>query len=383
MIYLDNAASTRCDDLVVDVMLGYFKDHYANAGNITNNFGIEANKAVVRSRNTVAGLLGCLPQRIIWTAGATEANNMAIFGAFRHIQKNRAGERLHIIASSIEHKSVLEPLLYLQREGAELTLIDPDVYGHTSVSQIIDSINESTVLICFMLANNELGVINDVAELAEYCNSRDIYLHCDATQGVGKVKISLQDLQVSSLSFSGHKFHGPKGIGCLFIRDEVRMDPFILGGGQENGLRSGTLNVPGIVGLSKALSLAHEYMIDDARNVELLRNKLESILIGNDNRIKINGLERLRLPNISNVSFPIRPGGNLLEDITEHAIVACSSGSACDTADNRPSHVMKALGKSRHEAKNTLRFSLSRYTTLEDIEQATFHILELFKRIKY
>jgi cysteine desulfurase len=381
MIYLDNAASTRCEDKVVNNMLPFFTECYANSSNITNKMGIEAYKAVVRSRNNVAKLLGCLPQQILWTSGSTEANNIAIFGFISQLQ-SRYKEQIQIVLSSIEHKSVLEPIERIKSLGAQVTFIEPGKNGEFSTAQFENAISRSTKLVCCMHVNNELGVINNIEDIGKICYNKGIHFHCDSTQAIGKLPININKLKVDSISVSAHKFHGPKGVGCLFIRNENLIKPMFYGGGQENGIRPGTLNVSGIVGLSEALSLAIESMDTYIPKVEKLRDKLESTLIAHDNRIVVNGRNQHRVSNISNISFPVKPGYNFLELISSMGIIACSSGSACDSADNRPSHVMKAIGKSRHEAKNTLRISLSKYTTAEEIELAAFHIIQLFDKIK-
>ncbi|MBV6472207.1 MAG: Cysteine desulfurase IscS [Saprospiraceae bacterium] len=343
--------------------------------------GIEAYKAVVRSRNNVAKLLGCLPQQILWTSGSTEANNIAIFGFISQLQ-SRYKEQIQIVLSSIEHKSVLEPIERIKSLGAQVTFIEPGKNGEFSTAQFENAISRSTKLVCCMHVNNELGVINNIEDIGKICYNKGIHFHCDSTQAIGKLPININKLKVDSISVSAHKFHGPKGVGCLFIRNENLIKPMFYGGGQENGIRPGTLNVSGIVGLSEALSLAIESMDTYIPKVEKLRDKLESTLIAHDNRIVVNGRNQHRVSNISNISFPVKPGYNFLELISSMGIIACSSGSACDSADNRPSHVMKAIGKSRHEAKNTLRISLSKYTTAEEIELAAFHIIQLFDKIK-
>ncbi|HMS98129.1 MAG TPA: cysteine desulfurase family protein [Saprospiraceae bacterium] len=381
MIYLDNAASTRIDDNVLDIMLPFFNKYYGNSNNITHKLGIEANKAVVHARNNVANILGCLPQQIFWTSGSTESNNIAILGLISHLQTNQEAD-FNIVTSAIEHRSVLHPIESIKILGGKIIILEPELTGKISVQQFESAIMDSTKIVCIMHVNNELGVINNIQAIGEICNSRGVYFHCDATQAVGKVPVILKELNVDSISISAHKFHGPKGVGCLYIKDESLIKPTFYGGGQENGIRPGTLNVPGIVGLSEALSLTIKRMDEDMPKIEKLRDKFESIIEAHDNRIIVNGKSEPRVANISNISFPIRSGYSFLELITENGVIACSSGSACDSADNKPSHVMKALGKSRHEAKNTLRFSLSKFTTDEEIEVAAYHILELFDKIK-
>ncbi len=362
-------------------MLPFFNKYYGNSNNITHKLGIEANKAVVHARNNVANILGCLPQQIFWTSGSTESNNIAILGLISHLQTNQEAD-FNIVTSAIEHRSVLHPIESIKILGGKIIILEPELTGKISVQQFESAIMDSTKIVCIMHVNNELGVINNIQAIGEICNSRGVYFHCDATQAVGKVPVILKELNVDSISISAHKFHGPKGVGCLYIKDESLIKPTFYGGGQENGIRPGTLNVPGIVGLSEALSLTIKRMDEDMPKIEKLRDKFESIIEAHDNRIIVNGKSEPRVANISNISFPIRSGYSFLELITENGVIACSSGSACDSADNKPSHVMKALGKSRHEAKNTLRFSLSKFTTDEEIEVAAYHILELFDKIK-
>ena len=382
MIYFDYAASAPCDPRVVKEIFPFFSQFYANPSNSATEPGIAVSSAVQLARNNVADFLGCLPQQIIWTSGATESNNLALQGAIKaYYEKNSAGTRPHIITSSIEHKSVLETCRQLSKTAAEVSFIPPDKTGATPPELIERAIKDNTFLVSIMMANNETGVLNDILSISKRCKQNQILVHTDATQMVGKFRINLKSLPVDFLSFSGHKIYGPKGVGVLYVRDANTLQPVVFGGGQEEGLRSGTLNVPGIIGISKACELLQAEHEEDNARIKYLRDMLENLLLHFDENIIINGRENKRLPNISSISFPVKEGINFLNLINSQKVIACSSGSACDSADNRPSHVMKEFGKTRHEAKNTLRISIGRFTTESEITRGAAHIIDLLKRI--
>lgn len=381
MIYLDHAASTPCDPLVIKTMLPYFTKKYANPSNTSNQMGLESNKAVQLARNCIADFLGCLSQQIIWTSGATESNNLALQGSLMAHKLKFPNAIAHIITSAIEHKSVLETCKQLLNNQVEISFISPDENGSIQTEKIEKEIKENTFLVSIMMANNELGVINDLDSISEICQRKKILLHSDATQFFGKIPINLSILKIDFLSFSGHKIYAPKGIGGLFIRNPHTIIPVIYGGGQEEGVRSGTLNVPGIVGISKACQIYANVQGEEILRLKFLRDKFENILLNFNDEIVVNSLNTSRLPNISNISFPVKQGFNLLNILNDKKIIACSSGSACDSPDNKPSHVMKELSKTRHEAKNTLRFSIGRFTTEAEIIQGASHIIEVLKPV--
>ncbi len=374
LIYLDNASSTPCDQRIIKGILLFFSKNYANPSNITNTLGIDANTAISLARNKVAKLFNCLPQNIIWTSGATESNNIALQGVFKKYKKLNQKSKYHIITSSIEHKSVLETLKSLQ--DVDISFIKPDSDGITHLKDIENCINENTFLISIMMANNELGVLNDIEVIGKICQKRNILFHSDATQAIGKLPIDLNKLNIDLLSFSGHKIYAPKGVGALYIKDPSIISPLYYGGGQEWGYRPGTLNVPGIVGLGIACEIFQSDQNTESLKIRNLRDIFESEIVKLNKNIIINRVKAQRVSNISNVSFPIKKGISIINNIN---LIACSSGSACDTLDHIPSHVLTEIGKSILEAKNTIRFSLGRFTKIEDIKNAIEYIKEILK----
>lgn len=378
-IYLDNAASTPCDPRVVEDILPYFAFQYGNPSNTTHEFGRKALQAIEIARQQVSDFLSCLPQQLIWTSGATESNNLAIQGAVALNIKLFPNQKLHIITSSIEHKAVLETCEFLQSDQIEVSFIKPNTDGTTPIDILSASIKENTFLISIMLANNELGIINDLESICNICQNLGILLHSDATQYVGKLPLNLEKFRVDFLSISGHKMYAPKGVGALYVRNPSFLKPITYGGGHEYGLRSGTLNVPGIVGLGKACQiLCDEHKIDYI-HTKSLRDKIESYLKQLNPSVIINGENALRLPNISNITFPVKEGYSIMQRIN---LVACSSGAACDTSDNKPSHVMLNIGRSNHQAKNSLRLSVGRFTKEKDVIIAVEHIAKVLKKIE-
>jgi cysteine desulfurase len=376
LIYFDYASSTCCDPEVVRNILPFFSLNFSNPSNTTNSLGKDANYAVEVARNKVAKFLNCLPQNIIWTSGATESNNIAIQGTVKRFLAKNQASTAHIISSSIEHKSVLEPLKALK--GVEVSYVKPTRNGSLLIEDIENSIRENTFLVSIMIANNELGVINDIEAISKICKSKGILLHTDATQAIGKISLDLSELQVDFLSFSGHKIHAPKGIGALFIRDLSVLRPLYYGGGHERGYRPGTLNVPGIVGLGVACEICQQRHDEENNRIGLLRNLFESQITSLNSDIIVNSKEAMRLPNISSITFPVKKGYNILDEIT---LIACSSGSACDSQDNLPSHVLMEIGKTLHESKNTIRFSFGRFTTEDEIYRAIDHLHAILKKV--
>ena len=376
LIYLDYAASTPCDQRIIEEILPFFLINYANPSNTTNTLGKEANYAVEIARNKVARFLNCFPQNIIWTSGATEANNIAIQGAFNKYKREKPNSKAHIISSSIEHKSVLETLKSLHE--VDISFVKPNSDGITLVKDIENCINENTFFISIMMANNELGVLNDIEGISNICQKRGILLHTDATQIIGKTPIDLNKLNIDLLSFSGHKIYAPKGIGALYVRNFSIISPICYGGGHESGYRPGTLNVPGIVGLGIACEICQLNLNEEYLKIKNLRNRFENDLLKLNEKIIVNSINAPRLPHISNISFPVKKENYILNNIN---LIACSSGSACDTPDNLPSHVLIGIGKSIHEAKNTLRFSFGRFTKEEDIEIAVNHIKDILNQM--
>ena len=374
LIYLDNAASTPCDPRVIEEILPYLFENFANPSNTTNSMGKFANHAIESARSKVGCMLNCLPQKIIWTSGATEANNIAIQGVLKKYRKKKPTSKPHIIVSSIEHKSVLETVKSLS--NIEISFIEPDSNGITHFEDFENSITSNTFFASIMFANNELGTINDIVKFSEICQRRGVLFHTDATQIVGKIPIDVTKLKIDFLSFSGHKIYAPKGVGALFVKDFSALSPINLGGGHENGFRPGTLNVSGIVGMGKACDLCSENQKDEYHRINQLRDYFEKELVKLNDKIIINGINSIRVPNISNITFPVKRGYNIIKYFD---FIACSSGSACDTPDNTHSHVLNRIGKSMHEAKNTIRFSLGRFTTEKEINLALNHIMNVIK----
>ena len=374
MIYLDNHATTCVDPRVVDAMLPYFSEVFGNAGSTGHAYGETASEAVEQSRNVIAAGIGAVPREIVLTSGATESNNLAIRGVAE--RSRRRGN--HWVSVQTEHQAVLGPLARLAKRDYEVTLLKVEPYqsdraGWIDPQKVADALREDTVMVSVMLANNETGVIQPLAEIGEICRERGVLLHCDATQAVGKIPVDVEKLRVDLMSFSAHKIYGPKGTGALYVRRRnpiVRLEPQIVGGGQESGRRSGTLNVPGIVGFAKALELCLEELPTEAKRQADLRDKLWAGLSQQLKNLQLCGpaLDTpLRLPGNLNISFCDVDGEALLLAMKDLAV---SSGATCASAQPGPSHVLLALGMGEDMARSSLRFGLGRFNTEEEIEQA-------------
>ena len=386
-VYMDNHATTRVDPRVVEAILPYFSEQYGNAGSTSHCFGWDAAEAVDTSRASIARSLGCAPREIVFTSGATESNNLVLRGV---AQKNRKPGG-HLISVTTEHKAILDPLNRLGRRGCDVTLLnvkqagEPDA-GRLDVQCVVDAIKEDTVLVSVMLANNEIGVIQDLAELGRACQSRGVLLHTDATQAVGRIPVNVDQLQVDLLSFSAHKIYGPKGIGGLYVRrrsPRIKIDPQIEGGGQEGGRRSGTLNVPGIVGMARALELCLEEMPAETVRLTALRDALFEGLTRKIPDVTLNGpslaAPGLRLSGNLNCSFALVDGEALMMSMRDLAV---SSGSACTSANPEPSHVLRAIGLDDDQTRASLRFGLGRFTTNAEIEFAVETVTEAVLRLR-
>ncbi len=364
-IYLDYNATTPVDPRVLDAMLPFFKENFGNAASRNHQFGWAAEQAVENARNQVASLIGAQsPKEIIWTSGATESNNLAIKGAARMYQDNGR----HIITAVTEHKAVIDPCKRLEQEGFEVTWLKPDRDGVIYASQVEQAIRPDTILVTIMWANNEIGTINEVPEIAAICKNKNVLYHCDATQWVGKMPTNVEQAGIDLLSASGHKIYGPKGVGLLYVRrrnPRVRLTPVIDGGGHERGMRSGTLNVPGAVGMGRAAELCQAEMADDADRLKQLRDKLELEVTNHLEQVVVNGHHERRLAHTSNMSFPYVEGESLMMAMKE---IAVSSGSACTSASLEPSYVLRHIGVADDLAHSSIRFSLGRFTTEEEIE---------------
>ena len=386
-VYMDNHATTRVDPRVVAAMLPYFDVRYGNAGSTSHSFGWDAKEAIDAARSSIAAAIGATEREIVFTSGATESNNLAIRGAAE--RRRRRGD--HIVSVATEHKAVLDPLARLARRDFEVTLLPVEqagspIAGRISAGQVADAIRDDTLLVSVMLANNEIGVIQPVAEIAAVCKVRGVLFHCDATQAVGKVPVDVEKLQVDLMSFSAHKIYGPKGVGALYVRRrplQPRLEPQIDGGGQEGGLRSGTLNVPGIVGLAEALRLCLEEMPRESQRLAAMRNRLYEELCAEIPDIELNGpaldAHSLRLPGNLNCSFAYVDGEALMMSMRDLAV---SSGSACTSANPEPSHVLRAMGLSDDLVRASLRFGLGRFNTDEEVDFAVSLVAESVRRLR-
>ena len=382
--YLDHAATTPCDPRVVEAMMPYFTDMFGNPGSRNHSFGWDSENAVDRAREQVAALLGADAKEVIFTSGSTESNNIAIKGAANMYAKKPAGEknRGHIITAIHEHKAVLDPCNRLEKEGFDVTWLEPGADGIITRAMIEDALREDTILVTIMWANNEIGTINEIPEIGELCHDKGVIFHTDATQWVGKMSTDVQAANVDLLSMSGHKIYGPKGVGALYVRrrrPRVRLVPLQEGGGQERGFRSGTLNVTGIVGLGKACELCAQEMGDDAERLLKLRHRLEDKLKSALDVVQVNGHNEKRLPHITNISFGFVEGESLMMALKE---IAMSSGSACTSASLEPSYVLKALGIGDDLAHSSLRISMGRWTTQEQIDYAADKIIEAVTKLR-
>ncbi len=384
-IYMDHAATTPCDKRVVDAMLPYFTQEFGNPGSRNHRYGWASEAGVDTAREQVAKLLGADEKDIIFTSGATESNNLAIRGAAYMYEKAPAGSgkcRGHIITTTIEHKAVLDPCKRLQREGFDVTFLDPTEDGVFTAEMVKAALREDTILVSMMWANNEIGTINEIREIGALCHEKGVIFHTDATQFAGKMPIDVNADHVDLLSFSGHKIYGPKGVGALYVRrrqPRVRLTSLVDGGGQERGFRSGTLNVPGIVGLGKACEIAMQEMEADAKRLAKLREKLETEVSKRLDSCKVNGHPTKRLPHITNISFGFVEGEGLMMAVKE---IACSSGSACTSASLEPSYVLKGLGVGDELAHSSLRLSLGRSTTEQQVDFAIEKIVQAVSRLR-
>jgi len=363
-IYLDYAATTPVDPRVAEKMMGCLTNegNYGNPASRSHVFGWEAEEAVENARAQVANLIGADPREIVWTSGATEADNLAIKGV-AHFNQSKGK---HLITSKIEHKAVLDTCHQLEREGYEVTYLDPDEYGIVSPEKVAEAIREDTTIVSLMHVNNELGSLNDIAAIGAVCREHKVVFHVDAAQSAGKVSIDVNEMNIDLMSFSGHKIYGPKGIGALYVRRKPRMrlEAQMHGGSHERGMRSGTLPTHQIVGMGEAFRLAGEEMQASAEKVVALRKRL----LGGLNQIeevKLNGHPARNYPGIVNVSFAFVEGESLLMALKDMAV---SSGSACTSASLEPSYVLRALGLEDELAHSSIRFSIGRYTTEEEID---------------
>ena len=363
-IYLDNNATTPVDPEVLQAMLPYFREHFGNAASRSHSFGWTAEEAVKQAREQVGQLIQANPSEIVFTSGATEAINLALKGVFEVY--GQAGR--HIITCSTEHKAVLDTCKHLEKLGVDITFLPVNSYGTIDLSLLESAIRPDTILISIMLANNETGVLQPVKEIGAIAKEHGIIFFTDATQAAGKIPVDVQADNIDMLCMSAHKIYGPKGVGALYVRRKnprVNLAAQIDGGGHERGMRSGTLNVPGIVALGKSCAICLQQMDEESRSIAVLRDQLESELI-QPGKITVNGSTIHRLPNVTNLAFAGIAGNKLLTEISR--TIAVSSGSACTSANPEPSHVLKAMKLNDELAKSSIRFGLGRFTTREEIE---------------
>ncbi|WP_308418664.1 IscS subfamily cysteine desulfurase [Hymenobacter lutimineralis] len=376
-IYLDNNATTPLDPRVLEAMLPYFTEHFGNAASRNHPFGWQAEEAVDYAREQIAALINCDPKEIIFTSGATESDNLAIKGVYEmYAQKGN-----HIITATTEHKAVLDTCKHLEKQGARVTYLPVDAEGLISLAELEAAMTPQTILVAIMYGNNETGTIQPIREIAAIAHKHGALFMTDGTQAVGKIPVDVLADGIDLMAFTGHKFYGPKGIGALYVRRKnprVKVTAQMDGGGHERGMRSGTLNVPGIVGLGKACELARLEMAADTARLSAMRDRLEKELLTLEESY-VNGSVTHRLPHVTNISFKYVEGEGLMMGVKDLAV---SSGSACTSASLEPSYVLKALGLSDDLAHSSLRFGLSRFTTDEQIDYAIGHVKEAVTKLR-
>jgi cysteine desulfurase len=363
MIYLDYHATTPCDPRVVDAMLPYFTEQFANPSSATHRAGKDAAKAVEQARRQVAELISAQPQEIIFTSGATESNNLAILGLVRHPNNKRR----KIVTTTIEHKAVLSPGKHLEKLGFELVVLPVDSVGRVDQGLAREAVDGDTVLVSIQTANNEIGTIQNIQYFAQLAHEHGAYLHTDAAQAVGKIPVDVGEWDVDLLSISAHKLYGPKGVGALFVKGgpyALPLEPLVYGGGQEADIRPGTMNVPGIVGLGVACSLCQSDMASEAPRVATLRDQIENLLLARIPTASRNGALDQRLPGNSSLTLPGIDSEVLIANLPE---LSLSAGSACTSGTPAPSHVLLSIGLSRKEAQQTVRIGVGRYTSGDEI----------------
>jgi len=375
-IYMDYAATTPVDPRVKDAMESYFTEKFGNPSSI-HQFGQDALEAIENARIQVAQLIHAEPEEIVFTSGGTESDNTALFSAFYALRDKGN----HIITTAIEHHAVLHCCVFLEKLGAKVTYVRPDKDGIVRVEDIEKAVTPQTILISVMHANNEIGTIQPVEAIGQMAKKYGILFHTDAVQTVGHIPVDVQKMQVDFLSLSGHKLYGPKGVGALYIRKGVPFVPFLHGGGQERGRRSSTHNVPGIVGLGKAVEIAREEMEIESRRIQNLRDRLLSQLEAQIPGIQCNGHRTQRLPNNINISVDHVEGESLLMNLDLEGI-AVSSGSACSSASQEPSHVLTAIGLSPEQARGAVRLTLGRFTTEAECDRVVEVFCEIVTRLR-
>lgn len=375
-IYLDNAATTKMNDKVFEEMIPYLKDNYGNPSS-AYKIGRDNKEIIENARKEVAEILNASPSEIYFTSGGSEADNMALKGiALGNVDKGK-----HIITSKIEHPAVLDTCKELEREGFEISYIGVNENGIVDLTELENKIRKDTILISIMLANNEIGTIQPIKKISKIAKKNNILFHTDSVQAVGNIKIDVQDMNIDALSLSAHKFYGPKGIGVLYLRDGIKFRKYLNGGHQERNRRAGTENVAGIVGLSKAMSLSYENLEENNKRIIELRNYFINEIKKNIKKIKINGDLENRLPGNINVSFEFVEADNILHELDKRGIYI-STGSACTTGSIESSHVLRAIGLSDGMAHATIRISIGKYNTKEEIDYAIKCIVEIVNNLR-
>ncbi|MBK8096841.1 MAG: IscS subfamily cysteine desulfurase [Planctomycetes bacterium] len=377
-VYMDYSATTPCDPRVVQRMLPYFTQNFGNAASRSHQFGWTAEAAVDQARQEVAALLHAHEKEIIWTSGSTEANNLAIKGvAQMYRQKGN-----HMITAVTEHKAVLDTMKHLEGEGFQITWLPVDRKGHVDLEQLAAAITDQTILVSLMAANNETGTIHPLATIGALCKQKGVLFHTDATQATGKMELNVDTQHLDLVSLSAHKMYGPKGVGCLYVRRKnprVRLTAQMDGGGHERGMRSGTLNVTGIIGMGEAARICRTEMATEIPHLAALRDRLQQRLLAGIPDAVVNGDEAARLPHLTNISFPYVEGESLIMGIKE---IAVSSGSACTSASLEPSYVLKSLGLNDELAHSSIRFSLGRFTTTAEVDFAADRVIAEVLRLR-
>jgi len=386
IIYLDNNATTPLDPAVIEEMLPFLTKYYGNPSS-GYAFAARARKAVDLARERLAALLGCAPSEIFFTSGGTESNNAVIHSALAYsaIAAAKAGQfephGKHIVTSAVEHSAVLRPCQDLEKHGCAVTFLGVDRDGNLDLGELEAAIRPETALVSMMWANNETGVLFPVQKIAEICRRKGVLFHTDAVQAVGKIPIRLRETAINFLSLSAHKFHGPKGVGALYVNGRTRFGPLIAGGGQENGRRGGTENVAGIVGLGKAAELALKYLAEGKGSVHSMRDRFEKAILESVSGASVNGTGALRIPNTSSLSFEGIESSNALLLLDRHGI-CCSAGSACRTGSQEASHVLRAMNPNGDGARRSLRFSFGRFNSEAEIDRAIEIVPKVIEKLR-
>jgi len=377
-IYMDNHATTPVDPRVFEAMKPYLTNIFGNSASRNHSFGWEAEEAVDKARKQVADLIGATPKEIVFTSGATESDNLALKG----VAQMYAEKGNHIITVATEHKAILDTCKRLEKEGLRVTYLAVQQNGLVDLDQLRDAITDQTILISIMHANNEIGVLQPVREIGRIAHERGVLFHSDGTQAVGKVPVNVLEDNIDLLSISAHKMYGPKGVGALYVRrrnPRVQLTAQMDGGGHERGMRSGTLNIPGIAGLGEACGIAKKEMAEEGKRLAYLRDKLKDRLLASLDEVYINGTMEHRLPNNLNISFAYVEGESLLMGINE---IAVSSGSACTSATLEPSYVLKALGAGDDLAHSSIRFGLGRFNTEEEVDYVAAKVIDVVQKLR-